>query len=91
MEVEGRRLHPRVVRVARVVDVAAVDDGALGKELVGQLLEEGALLVVDGYQSKDRTARANGRDVTFADGRANFMGSSGTGAPQDGRDATERN
>ena len=49
----------------------------------------GALIVVDGYQSKDRTARANGRDVTFEDGRKFFMGSSGTGAPRDGRDDTE--
>ena len=51
----------------------------------------GAMIIVDGYQSKDRSARANGRDITFADGRKFFMGSSGTGAPQDGRDATKRN
>lgn len=51
----------------------------------------GAMIIVDGYQSKDRSARANGRDITFEDGRKFFMGSSGTGAPQDGRDATERN
>ena len=31
--------------------------------------------------------RANGRDVTFPDGRKLFMGSSGTGAPKDGADA----
>ena len=49
----------------------------------------GSMIVVDGYQSKDRTARANGRDVTFEDGRKFFMGSSGTGAPRDGRDVTE--
>ena len=49
----------------------------------------GMMIVVDGYQSKDRTARANGRDVTFEDGRKFFMGSSGTGAPRDGRDVTE--
>jgi len=49
----------------------------------------GAMIVVDGYQSKDRTARANGRDVTFQDGSKFFMGSSGTGAPRDGRDSTE--
>ena len=49
----------------------------------------GAMIVVDGYQSKDRSARANGRDVTFEDGRKFFMGSSGTGAPRDGRDATD--
>ena len=33
--------------------------------------------------------RANGRDITFTDGRKLFMGSSGTGAPRDGRDPTE--
>ena len=49
----------------------------------------GVMIVVDGYQSKDRSARANGRDVTFEDGRKFFMGSSGTGAPRDGRDVTE--
>lgn len=49
----------------------------------------GTMIVVDGYQSKDRSARANGRDVTFEDGRKFFMGSSGTGAPRDGRDVTE--
>jgi len=52
-------------------------------------LPVGSMIVVDGYQSKDRTARANGRDVTFEDGRKFFMGSSGTGAPRDGRDVTE--
>jgi hypothetical protein len=36
---------------------------------------------VDGYQAKDGTRRANGRDLTFQDGKKLFMGSSGTGAP----------
>ena len=49
----------------------------------------GTEIVVDGYQSKDRSNRANGRDVTFPDGRKLFLGSSGTGAPRDGRDPTE--
>ena len=49
----------------------------------------GTLIVVDGYQSKDRSNRANGRDVTFPDGTKLFLGSSGTGAPRDGRDPTE--
>ena len=52
-------------------------------------LKVGTDIVVDGYQSKDRSNRANGRDVTFPDGRKLFMGSSGTGAPTDGRDPTE--
>lgn len=53
-------------------------------------LVPGTVIVVDGYQSKDRSKRANGRDVTLQDGRKVFMGSSGTGAPRDGRDPTER-
>ena len=36
---------------------------------------------VDGYQAKDGTNRANGRDMTFADGTKLFLGSSGTCAP----------
>ena len=52
-----------------------------------ECLPIGSALLVDGYRSKDHTLkRANGRDVTFPDGRKFFMGSSGTGAPQDGRD-----
>ena len=53
-------------------------------------LVPGTVIVVDGYQSKDRSKRANGRDVTLQDGRKVFMGASGTGAPRDGRDPTER-
>ena len=41
----------------------------------------GIAIVVDGYQAKDGTRRANGRDVTLPDGRMLFVGSSGTGAP----------
>jgi len=43
----------------------------------------GQVIIVDGYQSKDRTNRANGRDITLPDGQKFFMGSSGTGAPYD--------
>ncbi len=41
----------------------------------------GTKVVVDGYQAKDGSKRANGRDLTFPDGRKMFLGSSGTGAP----------
>jgi hypothetical protein len=41
----------------------------------------GTEIVVDGYQAKDGSRRANGRDLTFTDGRKMFLGSSGTGAP----------
>ena len=46
-----------------------------------QSLLPGTEIVVDGYQAKDGSQRANGRDLTFADGRKLFLGSSGTGAP----------
>ena len=41
----------------------------------------GVEVVVDGYQSKDGSKRANGRDLTLSDGKKMFLGSSGTGAP----------
>ena len=50
----------------------------------------GAEVFVQGFQAKDGSQKANGRDVTFSDGSKLFLGSSGTGAPRDGRDATER-
>ena len=52
-----------------------------------ECLPIGSVLIVDGYQAKDHSLpRANGRDVTFTDGQKFFLGSSGTGAPGDGRE-----
>jgi hypothetical protein len=50
----------------------------------------GTIIVVSGYRAKDGRMRANGRDITFPDGRTLFMGSSGTGAPRDGKDPNEK-
>jgi hypothetical protein len=52
-------------------------------------LPAGTEILVDGYRAKNGTNTANGRDLTFPDGRRLFVGSSGTGAPRDGRDASE--
>jgi Family of unknown function (DUF6152) len=41
----------------------------------------GTVIKVDGYQSKDGSLRANGRDLTLPDGRTLFVGGEGTGAP----------
>ena len=49
----------------------------------------GTEVFVEGFRAKDGSNKANGRDVTFADGSKLFLGSSGTGAPRDGRDPTE--
>jgi hypothetical protein len=51
----------------------------------------GTEIVVDGYQARDHSLkRANGRNITYPDGRKLFFGSSGTGAPKDGADPTEK-
>ena len=48
-------------------------------------LPVGTEVVVNGFQAKDGRKRANGRDISFPDGKKLFMGSSGTpGAPNEG-------
>ena len=42
----------------------------------------GTVIKVDGYQSKDGSLRANGRDLTLPDGRTLFVGAEGAGAPE---------
>jgi len=53
-------------------------------------LPVGAEIVVEGFRAKDGTMRGNGRDITFADGRKLFLGSSGTGAPGEKPNAPAR-
>ena len=49
----------------------------------------GTEVLVEGYRALDGSNRANGRDVTFPDGRRLFAGSTNTGAPEDGADTNE--
>ena len=87
-------IHMEIVTDAGEKESWMVEGGTpntlLRRGLTRNTLKIGTTIVVDGYQSKDRSQRANGRDITFEDGRKIFMGSSGTGAPRDGRDPTER-
>jgi hypothetical protein len=53
-------------------------------------LQTGTEITVEGYRAKNGALRANGRDLILADGRRLFLGSSGTGAPIDGKDAGEK-
>ena len=46
-------------------------------------LPAGTKIMVVGFQAKDGSNRANGRDITFPDGKKLFVGSSGTGAPDE--------
>ena len=72
---------------------AGTPNTLLRRGITKESLPIGTEILVRGYQTKDGLCtpkcRANGRDLTFLDGRKLFMGSSGTGAPKDGSDSTE--
>ena len=54
----------------------------LRRGITKNTLKQGDKIVVDGYQSKDGSRRANGRDLTLPNGQKLFLGSSGgEGAP----------
>jgi len=53
----------------------------LRRGITRDTLKVGQKLIVDGYQAKDGSRRANGRDLTLPDGTKLFLGSSGDGAP----------
>jgi hypothetical protein len=53
-------------------------------------LKAGTEIQVEGFRAKNGANRANGRDLILPDGKRLFLGSSGTGAPRDGRDPTEK-
>ena len=87
-------IHIEITNKEGAKEVWMVEGGTpntlLRRGLTRTTLAIGTELIVDGYQTKDHSLkRANGRDVTLKDGRKMFMGSSGTGAPRDGRDPSE--
>jgi hypothetical protein len=53
----------------------------LRRGLTKDSLKIGTEILVEGYQSKDGSLRANGRDVTLPDGQTLFLGSSNPDAP----------
>jgi len=62
---------------------AGTPNTLLRRGFTKQSLLPGTQIMVDGYQSKDGSLRANGRDLTLPNGQTLFLGSSGTGAPDD--------
>jgi hypothetical protein len=52
-------------------------------------LQAGTEVRMEGYRAKDGSTKINGRTMVLADGRPQFLGSSGTGAPVDGKDPSE--
>jgi hypothetical protein len=87
-------IHVEVRKPDGAREVWMIEGGSpnslLRRGVTKESLVVGTEVVVDGYQARDHTLlRANGRNVTFADGRKLFLGSSGTGAPLDGADPGE--
>jgi hypothetical protein len=86
-------IHVEVSKPDGTKEVWMIEGGSpnslLRRGVTKETLLVGTEVVVDGYQARDHTTRANGRNVTFTDGRKLFLGSSGTGAPLDGSDPTE--
>ena len=86
-------IHMKVTKPDGKVEEWAVEGGTPNtlqrRGITRNTVAIGTVIVVSGYQAKDGTLRANGRNITVPDGRTLFMGSSGTGAPRDGADSTE--
>lgn len=87
-------IHLEVTRPDGTKEEWMVEGGSpnslLRRGVTRDSLQVGTVIVVDGYQSRDHSLlRANGRNVTYPDGRKLFLGSSGTGAPLDGADQSE--
>jgi len=78
-------IHVDVKKANGSIEKWAVEGGTpntlFRRGITKKALPEGTEIVVDGYQAKDGSHRANGRDLTLPDGRKLFLGSSGTGAP----------
>ena len=81
-------IHIEITTEERAGEIWMVEGGTpnvlLRRGLRRDCLTPGTEIIVDGYQTKNHALkRANGRDVTFTDGNKIFLGSSGTGAPDD--------
>ncbi len=88
-------LHVEVTNEKGEQEVWMVEGGSpnslLRRGVTRDSLKVGTEVVVDGYQTRDHTLlRANGRNVTFTDGRKLFLGSPGTGAPDDPKDGGKK-
>ena len=80
-------IHVDVKKADGTVDEWMVEAGTpntlLRRGFTRDSLKPGTEIVVDGYQSKDGSLRANGRDVTLPDGKTLFLGSATPDAPDD--------
>ena len=81
-------IHIDVVNASGDVEEWMIEGGApnaiLRRGFTADSLKPGTVILVEGYQARDGSHRANGRDITFEDGSKLFVGSGSRGAP-DGR------
>jgi hypothetical protein len=87
-------IHIEVINPNGSKEVWMIEGGSpnslLRRGVTRDSLPVGTEVVVDGYQSRDYTLkRANGRNVTYPDGRKLNLGSSGPGAPPENAKPTE--
>ena len=73
-------------KVERWVVEGGAPNALLRRGWTKNSLPPGIEITVEGFQAKDAANRANGRDITFPDGTKLFVGSTGTGAPDEKRD-----
>lgn len=82
-------IHIEVKRPNGTIERWAIEGGPpnalFRRGFTRQSLPAGVEIVVEGFQAKDGTRKANGREITFADGTRLFLGASGTGAPGERR------
>ena len=87
-------LHVDVKKPDGTVELWMIEGGTPNtlqrRGITRDTLKVGTVVLVDGYQAKDGTFKANGLNLTTPDGQTLFMGSSGTGAPADGKDPTHK-
>lgn len=76
-------IHVDVKMPDGTVENWAIEAGSpnilLRRGITKDTVKRGDKIVVEGYQSKDGSHRANGRDLTLPNGQKLFLGSSGPG------------
>ena len=78
-------IHVDVTKADGTVDEWMIETGTpntlLRRGFTRDSLKAGQEVIVDGYQSKDGSLRANGRDITLPNGQVLFLGSTGADTP----------
>jgi hypothetical protein len=88
-------IHIEVINTDGTKDVWMIEGGSpnslLRRGVTKESLRVGTEIVVDGYQARDYTLkRANGRNITYADGRKLFLASSNPDAEDKDVDQKKR-